>query len=105
VMVAGGADEAYVAGGNSFFTVETGIRYLLETHAGENVRVETRVLLAEGKKLKLSHRMLRDADGAELAICDQFLLHVSLETRKSCEPLPEVAEKLASLANAHEGLV
>ena len=45
--------------------------------------------------------MLRDADGVELATCDQFLLHVSLETRKSCEPRADVAAALARLAALH----
>ena len=100
-MAVAGADQGYVSIGLSFFTVETSVRYLLETHAGEAVRVETRVVLADGRKLKLAHRMLRDADGVELATCDQFLLHVSLETRKSCEPRADVAAALARLAALH----
>jgi carnitine 3-dehydrogenase len=36
-----------------------------------------------------------------LAACDQFLLHVSLETRRSCEPAPHVADRVASLAALH----
>ena len=50
-MLAIGADQEYVAGGHSFFTVETTIKYLLETHAGEDIVVDTRVLLADGKKV------------------------------------------------------
>jgi len=54
-----GMDEAYVAAGHSYFTVETNIKYLEETHASEDIMVDTELLLAEGKKLKLAHQMKR----------------------------------------------
>ena len=97
-MLAIGADQEYVAGGHSFFTVETTIKYLLETHAGEDIVVDTRVLLADGKKVKLAHDMRRVSDGTALASCEQFLLHVSLDTRKSCPPVGAVAEALSTLS-------
>jgi carnitine 3-dehydrogenase len=97
-MLAIGADQEYVAGGHSFFTVETTIKYLLETHACEDIVVDTRVLLADGKKVKLAHDMRRASDGTALASCEQFLLHVSLDTRKSCPPVGAVAEALSTLS-------
>ena len=97
VLVHVGVTPEYVAAGHSFFTAENVIRYLAETHAGEMVRCETQVMLSEGKKLKLYHEMKRDADGEVLSTCEQFLLHVSMETRRSCPPLPEVAERMARL--------
>ena len=78
--------------------METTIRYLLETHAGEDIVVDTRVLLADGKKVKLAHDMRRASDGTALACCEQFLLHVSLETRKSCAPVGAVAQALSTLS-------
>ena len=98
-----GADRAYIAAGNSYFTAETNIKYISETLAGEEVFVETKVLLGEGKKLRLWHEMKRAADDALLATCDQFLLHVSLETRRSCPPLPHVRETVERLAQSHAG--
>lgn len=98
-----GADHAYIAAGNSYFTAETNIKYISETLAGEEVFVETKVLLGEGKKLRLWHEMKRAADDALLATCDQFLLHVSLETRRSCPPLPHVRETVERLAQSHAG--
>jgi carnitine 3-dehydrogenase len=98
VLTSLGVNEAYVAAGHSYFTVETNIRYLRETHANEDIVVDTEVLLAEGKKLKLAHQMKRGSGGALLATCDQFLLHVSLETRRSCVPLSPVADAIRILA-------
>lgn len=88
-----GADEAYIANGNSFFTVENNIRYRAETRAGQAVKCQTQVILAEGKKLRLFHQML-DEKGAVLALCDQLLIHVSLTTRRACPPQPHVAAKM-----------
>ncbi|WP_417719105.1 carnitine 3-dehydrogenase [Salipiger sp.] len=98
-----GADAAYIAAGHSYFTAETTIRYLAETLAGERVRVETRVTLGEGRKLRLVHEMRGEADGTLRAGCDQFLLHVSLDTRRSCPPLPAVAAEVERIARLHAG--
>ncbi len=101
VMAHVGAGPDYVSAGRSFFTVSTKIDYLLETHAGETVQVATRVLLGEGRKLKLRHEMQRASDGCVLATCEQFLLHVSLESRKSCDPERHVGDAIKALADAH----
>jgi len=124
VLVRVGCDADYVAGGLSWFTAETAIRYLAETHAGERVIVRTRVMLADGKKLRLVHQMCRDdfdetaidtasvdggtrdtsqdvSHGSALASCEQFLLHVSLDTRKSCDPDDRIAARLDALRIAH----
>lgn len=97
-----GADRDYVAAGHSYFTAETTIKYLNETHAGEAIEVATRVVQGEGKKLRLWHEMRRASDGVLLATGDQFLLHVSLETRRSCPPLPHVAAAVERLAALHK---
>lgn len=95
-----GAGQAYIDEGQSYFTVETNIKYIAETLAAEEFTVETRVLLGEGRKLRLGHEM-RGAAGDLRASCDQFLLHVSLESRRSCPPRPDVGEKVAALAARH----
>lgn len=96
-----GADRDYIAAGNSYFTAETTIKYLNETHAGEDIYVTTRVMIGQGKKLKLWHQMHRASDHEMLATCDQFLLHVSLETRRSCPPMPDVLQAVEALAAKH----
>ncbi len=98
-----GADAAYVKAGLSYFTVEIHIRYLDEVSAGERVTVETQVIEGRGKKLRLFH-WLRHADGRLLSTGEQMLIHVSLETRAACDPGPEVAERLARLAEAQAAL-
>jgi carnitine 3-dehydrogenase len=96
-LLAVGVDDAYLAGGHSYFTVETSIKFLNETHAGDHIVVDSTVELSEGKKLKLAHEMKR-ADGTVLATASQFMLHVSLDTRKSCPPVGAVATALAQFS-------
>ena len=92
-----GADAEYVENGHSYFTVETNVKFLQETHAGEKIFVDTEILLAAGKKLKMRHVMRRVRDDEVLNICEQFLLHVSLETRRSCDPVGLVAQNIVTL--------
>ncbi len=98
-----GAAESYVEAGFSFFTVDIHIQFLLETKVGQHIKVETAILEGKGKKLKLAHRMLA-TDGTLLATAQQLLIHVSLKTRKSCEPVAPVAQGLGKMAQQHSGL-
>ena len=102
IMAHVGADDDYIASGLSYFTVETTVNYVLETHAGEAIEVHTRVTQGEGKKLRCFHEMKRASDGELLATCDQFMLHVSLETRRTCEPADHVRQKVEALAALHK---
>ena len=91
-----------IESGGSFFTAETHIRHLDETHAGARIRVETTCLMGVGKKMHLFHRMF---EGTRLlATGEHLLLHVNLETRKSCPPAAHVEEKLKEIAAAHAAL-
>ncbi len=97
VLKALGADADYIESGYSYFTVETNSKFLQETLASENILVDTEILLAVGKKLKLRHVMKRTSDEAVLNICEQFLLHISLKTRRSCNPVGAVAQNILKL--------
>lgn len=95
-----GVDDAYLARGYSWFTVDIHIRFLMETHAGDDIVTTSRVLEGGGKKLRLFHTMKR-RDGTELATGEQLLLHVSLETRRSCPPESPVDRLLDKLVQEH----
>jgi len=103
VMIAIGADASYIKSGLSYFTVETKVNYLEECVAGDNFTVDSQIILADGKKLKLAHRMCA-ADGSIIATCEQFLLHVDLSTRKSCPPRADIEGKMIEMANSHASL-
>ncbi|TYC53002.1 carnitine 3-dehydrogenase [Rhodobacterales bacterium] len=98
-----GADADYIASGKSFFTAETHIRNLDELKAGERIVVRTQLLKAEGKKMHLFH-FIEDGEGKLAATMETLQLHVDLTSRRTCDPEPAVAAKLAEIAKAQEGL-
>jgi carnitine 3-dehydrogenase len=57
-----GADAAYVAGGLSYFTAATHVRYLSEVHVGERLAATTQFLGGDGRKLHMLHRLWADGD-------------------------------------------
>ncbi|MEM7288750.1 MAG: carnitine 3-dehydrogenase [Pseudomonadota bacterium] len=108
IMAMIGADADYIASGLSYFTVENLIQFRNETHPGEKIVVFTQVLQAEGKKLRMYHEMSRAKEGGTpgdlLCTCNQLLVHVSLETRRSCEPGGKMAAKMKALHEAQTRL-
>jgi len=102
MMLLVGCDADYIATGGSYFTAETHVRHLDEVHAGTVIRIETQILLGEGKKMHLFHRMF--AGDRELATGEHMMIHVSLETRRASEPAPQVADTLHRVAAAHADL-
>ncbi len=97
-----GCDEAYIATGGSYFTAETHLRHLDEVHAGTRIEIVTRVISGADKKMHLWHEMR--AKDRVLATAEHFLLHVSLETRKSCAPARHISDTLDRIAAAHAAL-
>ncbi len=91
-----GSDADYIALGFNYFTVDMQISYLHEFLAGEKMSVFTGIELVEGKKLELRHEM-ENSKGETCATCKQFLLHVDLNSRKSCLPVEPVASILKAL--------
>ena len=58
-----GVDAGYLAGGGSYYTVETHLSHLRELHAGDRLPVTTQVLAADEKRLHVFHVLLRDGRG------------------------------------------
>jgi carnitine 3-dehydrogenase len=98
-----GVDADYIAGGGSYFTVETHIRHIDEVAANEPVYTLTQVIQGEGKRMRLFH-WLHHGDGRLLATGEHMLIHVSLKTRSACEPEPHVMKKLEKFARLHAKL-
>ena len=98
-----GAGPEMVDNGSSFFTVQSNTAYRAEAMAGDRVRCETRIEEVNGKKLRVTHRMIREGDEVLLAEGDQILLHVDMATRRSAPPPPAMAAKMDAMARAHAG--
>lgn len=85
--------------GSSAFVAETHVSYLAEVMAGERLRVTTRVIDYDAKRLHLYHAMTRADDGIPVAETELMILHVDLNGRRVC-PFPgDVTARLAGVAD------
>jgi len=99
-----GDDDAYREAGHSFYTVETHIAYLREAAELAPLRVTTRVLGIDRKRLHIYHEMFDDADDKMLATTEQMLVHVDMNAGRSVAILPEVRAALEAILAAHATL-
>jgi acyl-CoA thioesterase FadM len=99
-----GDDDAYRAAGHSFYTVETHIAYLREAAEHAALRITTRVLGLDRKRLHIYHEMFRGDDDSLLATTEQMLVHVDTAAGRSVAILPEVRDALEAIAAAHSTL-
>jgi carnitine 3-dehydrogenase len=99
-----GADPAYVERGNSYFTVESNLRYLHEAKEGEPLAVTTQVLASDAKRLHLFHAMMRESDGKLLATGEHLLVHVDTRARRSAPVQGTVQQAVQRVTQAHAGL-
>jgi acyl-CoA thioester hydrolase len=90
--------------GRSLFTLAMNVDYLHEVFAGEMVRISSRVIDCDTKRLHYWHEMTRELDGTIAATNEIVVLNVGMATRKS-EPFPaEIADRLAAMRAAHSAL-
>jgi len=90
--------------GRSLFTLAMNVDYLKEVFAGETVRIMSRLLDCDAKRLHYLHEMTRAGDGALAATNEIVALNVGMAARKS-EPFPaEIEARLAQMKAAHAAL-
>ena len=103
-----GIDEAYRAGGRSFYTVETHLNNLGEVGGGEPLAFTTQVLDLDEKRLHIFHAMYQGPGGARngslLATGEQMLLHVDMSGPRAAPIAPEVYRALQAIREAHKDL-
>ncbi|HJQ50116.1 MAG TPA: carnitine 3-dehydrogenase [Gaiellaceae bacterium] len=96
-----GVDASYLAGGGSYFTVETHLSHLRQLEAGDSVHVTTQVLDSDEKRLHVFHVLFRDGEIDPLATAEQMLIHVDTETGRAAPAREPVRERVAELARRH----
>jgi carnitine 3-dehydrogenase len=99
-----GVDAAYVAGGGSYYTVETHLAHLGQARAGDRLHVETQLLGHDEKKLHLFHAVHRSEDDALLATAEHMLVHVDARAGRAAPAAPAVLAQVERLAAVHAGL-
>jgi carnitine 3-dehydrogenase len=99
-----GVDAGYLAGGGSYFTVETHLSHLRQLEAGDGVHVTTQVLDSDEKRLHVFHVLFREGETDPLATAEQMLLHVDTESGRAAPSREPVRERVAELARRHGAL-
>jgi carnitine 3-dehydrogenase len=99
-----GVDADYLANGGSWFTVETHIRHLGETKAGDRLRATSQVMGADTKRLHVFHSLFRVSDSELVATAEQMLLHVDAGTGRAGAATGVPLQKVLALASAQAGL-
>ena len=67
----------------SYFTVETHLAHLRPLHAGDRFQVDTAVVDADEKRLRLSHVLFRDGEDDPIAKAEQTLVHVDVASGRA----------------------
>ena len=99
-----GIDAAYLAGGGSYYTVETHLSLLRETRAEDRVKVTVQVLGADDRRLHAFHWLRSAADDALLATAEQMYVHVDTAAGRGSAAREPVLGNVRALAAAHAAL-
>ena len=88
----------------SVFTLGVNVDYVREVFAGDEVRIASRMLDYDHKRVHYFHQMYHAGDGWLAATNECLAIHVDMATRRSA-PFPEpVLERLAAMTAAHRAL-
>ena len=99
-----GVDAEYLRGGHSYYTVESHISYIAQSHAGDVVYVTAQVMAHDAKRLHLFNRILRSDDHSVIATGEHMYLHVDTEVGKTVPAPQYMIDRIATIANGQAGL-
>ncbi|GGF17199.1 thioesterase [Aliidongia dinghuensis] len=88
----------------SLFAVESHIRYTRELALGDPVRVESRILGADAKRLHFGHEMFHGTGGWQAATIELMAVHVDLATRRTAAFPSDRRPVIDAAAAAHARL-
>ena len=92
------------ANDHTLFMVESHILYSREVAAGDRLRIESRVLGVDGKRLHFGHEMFHAVGGWRAATIELMAVHVDLATRRTAPFLPDRRQAIEQAAAAHASL-
>ena len=84
----------------SLFTLAMNVDYLREVFAGSRVRIESRLLDHDQKRIHYFHAMRDALDGALAATNELVALHVDMAARRSSPFAPATLNRLAVMQSA-----
>jgi len=89
---------------SSLFVVETHITYQREVLEGDDLRVSTRILGFDAKRLHLFHEMYHVGSGNVAATNEVMLLHVDMTVRRAAGFPQSVLDRIEPVFKCHQKL-
>jgi carnitine 3-dehydrogenase / betainyl-CoA thioesterase len=99
-----GVDEPYLQSGRSYYTVESHLNFIAQSHAGDRLYVTAQLLSHDAKRLHIFTSVHRADDDSPVATGEHMLLHVDAHAGKSSPASAEIQAKLADIAAYHDKL-
>jgi carnitine 3-dehydrogenase len=99
-----GIDDAYLAGGHSFYTVESHLGFHGQAMAGDHLYCTAQLLSHDAKRLRVFTTIHRADDHAVLATAEHMLLHVDTVADRSAPAADHILEALGRIAQRHDAL-
>jgi len=88
----------------SLFTLAMNVDYLHETLAGDGLRIATRLLDHDHKRIHYFHEMYREVDRTLAATNELLAMHVDMSTRRGMPFDDTVAVRIEAMKSAHAAL-
>jgi len=98
-----GVDESYLQSGRSYYTVESHLNFVAQSHAGDHLRVTVQLLSHDAKRLHI-FTVVQHHDDSVAATAEHMMLHVDAVAGKSSPASAEIQAKLGEIAALHDVL-
>ncbi len=99
-----GMDEAYLAAGHSWFTVESHVNFAAQAKAGDHLYCTVQLISHDAKRMRLFTSMHRADDHSVVATAEHMLLHVDTNADKAVPAAAEMTAVLDRIAAQHSTL-
>ena len=99
-----GVDLDYVAGGHSYYTVETHLQHLGQARLGDKLTCTCQIVAADEKRIHIFQRIVSGDSEAPIASAEQMLLHVDSHAGRASPAPRAILERLRPIVEAHEDL-
>jgi acyl-CoA thioester hydrolase len=88
----------------STFTAECHVRYIREIRQNDPVRIAILLVGADEKRLHTFEELRHASEGWLSATSENITLHVDISVRKTAPFPPDIATRIAAVADAHRGI-
>jgi carnitine 3-dehydrogenase len=99
-----GMDDAHLAGGHSWFTVESHVNFSAQAKAGDHLYCTVQLLSHDEKRMRVFTSMHRADDDTVVATAEHMLLHVDTRVDTTAPASPEMVAALDRIATHHGAL-